>query len=165
MSRRRRTAAMSAATAAAMSEGPLGFGQRVSSLPALVRDTLSGRYDGLGRGRLALVVVALVYIVSPVDVVPEALLTVPGLLDDAAVAAWVLATVMGATTAYRAWWPGRSSPADPGAVRFGPCRRHRPLRFAASEARTRAGPAGSRSCPCRRAGSCPAGSHPSSPRP
>jgi hypothetical protein len=43
-----------------MSEGPLSFGQRVSSLPGLVRDTVSGRYDGLGRGRLAMIGVALV---------------------------------------------------------------------------------------------------------
>lgn len=86
-----------------MSDGPLGFGQRVASLPALVRDTLNGRYDGLGKGRLAMMVVALVYIVAPIDVVPEAFLTIPGLLDDAAVAAWLVASLMGATTAYRAW--------------------------------------------------------------
>ena len=86
-----------------MSEGPLSFGQRVASLPGLVRDTVSGRYDGLGRGRLAMIGVALVYIIAPIDLVPEALLTIPGLMDDAAVAAWLIATLMGATTAYRAW--------------------------------------------------------------
>lgn len=103
MSRRRRKAAYTAAAAAAMSDGPLGFGQRVASLPGLVRDTMTGRYDGLGKGRLAMMVVALIYIVAPIDVLPEALLTIPGLLDDAAVAAWLIASLMGATTAYRAW--------------------------------------------------------------
>lgn len=103
MSRRRRTAAYTAAAAAAASDGPVGFGQRIASVPGLVRDTLSGRYDGLGKGRLALMVVALLYIVSPVDLVPEAVLTIPGLLDDAAVAAWLVAALVGATTAYRAW--------------------------------------------------------------
>ncbi len=103
MSRHRRNAAYTAAAAAAMSEGPLSFGQRVTSLPGLVRDTLAGRYEGLGRGRLAMMVLALIYIVSPIDLVPEALLTVPGLMDDAAVAAWLIATLIGATTAYRAW--------------------------------------------------------------
>ena len=53
--------------------------------------------------------VALVYIVSPIDVLPEALLTIPGLMDDAAVAAWLIASLMGATTAYRAW-SGGSAP-------------------------------------------------------
>jgi uncharacterized membrane protein YkvA (DUF1232 family) len=86
-----------------MSEGPLSFGQRVASLPGLVRDTVNGQYDGLGRGRLAMMVVALVYIVSPVDVLPEALLTLPGMMDDAAVAAWLIASLVGATTAYQAW--------------------------------------------------------------
>jgi uncharacterized membrane protein YkvA (DUF1232 family) len=91
------------AAAAVMSEGPLSFGQRVASLPGLVRDTLSGRYDGLGKGRLAMMALALAYIVSPVDLVPEALLTIPGLMDDAAVAAWLIATLVGATSAYRTW--------------------------------------------------------------
>jgi len=103
MSRRRRKAAVTVAAAAAMSEGPLSFGQRVASLPSLVRDTVSGRYDGLGRGRLVMMLVALTYIVAPIDLVPEAFLTVPGLLDDAAVAAWLIATLMGTTTAYREW--------------------------------------------------------------
>jgi uncharacterized membrane protein YkvA (DUF1232 family) len=93
-----------------MSEGPLSFGQRVASLPGLVRDTVSGRYDGLGRGRLAMIGVALVYIISPIDLVPEALLTIPGLMDDAAVAAWLIATLMGATTAYRTWGGGVADP-------------------------------------------------------
>jgi uncharacterized membrane protein YkvA (DUF1232 family) len=106
-----------------MSDGPLGFGQRVASLPGLVRDTLNGQYDGLGRGRLAMMAVALIYIVAPIDFVPEALLTIPGLLDDAAVAAWLIASLMGATTAYRAWGGaavGRGAPsgwsADPGSA-------------------------------------------------
>lgn len=103
MSRRRRKAAYTAAAAAAMSDGPLGFGQRVASVPGLIRDTLSGRYDGLGKGRLALMLLALLYIVSPIDVLPEALLTIPGLLDDAAIGAWLVAALFGATTAYRAW--------------------------------------------------------------
>lgn len=103
MSRRSRKAAYTVAATTALSEGPLSFGQRIASLPGLVGDTVSGRYDGLGRGRLAMMAVALIYIVSPVDFVPEALLTIPGLMDDAAVAAWLMATLMGATTAYRRW--------------------------------------------------------------
>lgn len=116
MSGHRRKAAYTVAAAAALSEGPMSFGQRVASVPSLVRDTLGGRYDGLGRGRLAMMLVALIYIVSPVDFVPEAFLTIPGLMDDAAVAAWLIAALMGATTAYRAWdggAPVQGIPADP----------------------------------------------------
>ena len=103
MSRRSRQAAYTGAASAAMSEGPQGFGKRVASVPGLVRDTLNGRYDGLGRGRLALMALAVVYVVSPIDFLPEALLTLPGMMDDAAVAAWLIASLMGATAAYQAW--------------------------------------------------------------
>jgi uncharacterized membrane protein YkvA (DUF1232 family) len=97
-----------------MSEGPLSFGQRVATLPGLVRDTVNGRYVGLGRGRLAMMAVALVYIVSPVDVLPEALLTLPGMMDDAAVAAWLIASLMGATTAYQVWSGSGRAPTTDG---------------------------------------------------
>lgn len=123
MSRRSRKAAYTVAATAAMSEGPLSFGQRVACLPGLVRDTVNGQYDGLGRGRLAMMVVALVYIVSPVDLLPEALLTLPGMMDDAAVAAWLIASLMGATTAYQVRSGSGAAPSmatdgigDPGAA-------------------------------------------------
>ena len=103
MSRRRRKAAYTAAAAAAMSEGPMGFGTRVASIPRLVRDTMSGRYNGLSKGHLLMMVVALLYVVSPIDLVPEALLTIPGLADDAAVAAWLIGSLIAATSAYRTW--------------------------------------------------------------
>jgi uncharacterized membrane protein YkvA (DUF1232 family) len=102
------------AATAALSEGPLSFGQRVATLPGLVRDTVNGRYVGLGRGRLAMMAVALVYIVSPVDVLPEALLTLPGMMDDAAVAAWLIASLMGATTAYQVWSGSGPAPTTDG---------------------------------------------------
>jgi uncharacterized membrane protein YkvA (DUF1232 family) len=115
MSRRRRRAAYTAAAAAAMSEGPVGFSTRVASVPRMVRDTLSGQYPGLTRSRLLLMAAALLYILAPVDLAPEALLTVPGLLDDAAIGAWLVATLLGATTTYHAWEVTGSlaGPADP----------------------------------------------------
>jgi uncharacterized membrane protein YkvA (DUF1232 family) len=95
-----------------MSDGPTGFTARLASIPRMVRDVLRGRYDGLSRGRLLLMVVAVFYIVSPVDLLPEIFLTIPGLADDAAVAAWLVAALIGATTAYRAWENGQVAPAD-----------------------------------------------------
>jgi uncharacterized membrane protein YkvA (DUF1232 family) len=100
-----------------MSEGPTGFGTRVASIPRLLRDTLNGRYDGLTRGRLGLMLLALLYILSPVDLMPEALLAIPGLADDAAIGAWLVASLLGATTAYHAWESGQTPPAtDPRVV-------------------------------------------------
>jgi uncharacterized membrane protein YkvA (DUF1232 family) len=103
MSRRRRKAAIATAAAAAMKEGPTQVGSRIASIPGLVRDTLSGAYPGVSRQRLAMMLVAVLYLVSPIDLVPEALLLIPGLLDDIAVAGWLVAATMGATTDYRAW--------------------------------------------------------------
>jgi uncharacterized membrane protein YkvA (DUF1232 family) len=110
VSRRSRQAAYTGVATAAMSEGPQSFGKRVASLPGLVRDTVNGRYDGLGRGRLAMMALAVAYIVSPIDLLPEALLTLPGMMDDAAVAAWLIASLMGATAAYQSWGSEGHSP-------------------------------------------------------
>jgi len=117
MASKGRKAAAAAAAAAAMSDGPTGFTARLASIPRLVRDVLRGRYDGLSRGRLLLMLLAVVYIVSPVDLLPEIFLTIPGLADDAAVAAWLVAALLGATTAYRAWENGHLAEAgDPRVV-------------------------------------------------
>lgn len=99
----RQKAAYTAAAAAAAAEGPAGFGARLAAIPRLIGDVLRGRYEGLGKGRLALMVLAFVYVVSPVDLIPEAILPIIGLADDAVVAAWLVSSVLGATTAYRAW--------------------------------------------------------------
>ena len=58
--------------------GEPGLAQRVAVLPALLGDSLAGRHPDLGRGRLALFAAALLYLVSPVDLVPEVFLTVFG---------------------------------------------------------------------------------------
>lgn len=115
---KRRAAAYAAAAAAASADGPSGFGQRVASIPRLVRDVMIGRYKGLSRGRLLLMLLAVVYVVSPVDLLPEALLTIPGLVDDVAVAGWLVAATFRATTAYREWETGPATTStDPRVVR------------------------------------------------
>ena len=103
MSKSRRTAAFASAASAAAADGPTGLITRLTALPRLVRDVLTGRFTDVSRGRLALMGLALLYIVSPVDLLPEAILTLPGLLDDVAVAGWLVAAVLGATTAYLTW--------------------------------------------------------------
>ena len=73
---------------------------------------LAGIYDGM-TAVAAMMALALLYIVSPIDLLPEALMTIPGLADDAAVAAWLVAATFGATTAYRAWENNQSAPDVP----------------------------------------------------
>jgi uncharacterized membrane protein YkvA (DUF1232 family) len=40
------------------------------------------------------------YIVSPIDLLPEAILTIPGLADDAIVTAWLIGSVLTESTRY-----------------------------------------------------------------
>lgn len=78
-------------------------GDQLRALPRLVAMTLRGQYPGLDRGRLLLMGLALAYVVSPVDLVPEALLLVAGLGDDALVLSWLAGAVLSETEAFLAW--------------------------------------------------------------
>ena len=88
--------------------GSPGIGRRLSSLPRLVRATVRGEYAGTTLGRLALLVGAVAYVVSPIDLAPEALLGLFGLADDAIVVSWIATTVVNETEAFLAWEEQRS---------------------------------------------------------
>ena len=59
-------------------------------------------YRGVGRGTIALIVGGLLYFVSPIDAILDAI-PVLGLIDDAAVLGWVLRQVRSELEAFRAW--------------------------------------------------------------
>jgi uncharacterized membrane protein YkvA (DUF1232 family) len=84
-------------------------GEQLAAVPRLVSMTLRGQYPGLDRGRLLLMAMALAYVVSPVDVMPEALLLIAGLGDDALVLGWLAGAVLTETEAFLAWEAERSS--------------------------------------------------------
>lgn len=83
--------------------GEPGVGDRLRAVPDLMTDTLSGTYREMGRGRLALWLAALAYLVSPVDLVPEMFLTVFGLGDDAVVAMWLGGSLLLEAERYLGW--------------------------------------------------------------
>ena len=89
--------------------GAPGLGERLSATPRMVREALSGRYAALGRTRLALLGLALAYLISPVDFVPEAVVPLLGLADDGVVALWLAGAFLSATDDYLSW--ERSLPA------------------------------------------------------
>ncbi len=106
--------------------GP-SLGDRAVALPRLVRAVASGDYTGTSAVRLALIAAGLAYVVSPVDLLPEALLGVVGLADDAVVLGWVTTALVEETEKYLAWemttgrapqgestFPAAPSPAGPG---------------------------------------------------
>ena len=101
----------------AQGPGSAGVGQRVRVLPRMLGLAATGRYPYLGAGRIAALAMALVYVVSPVDLVPEIFLPLIGVGDDAVVLAWVVGSVLAEAERFLAWEGGRSStdeaPADP----------------------------------------------------
>jgi uncharacterized membrane protein YkvA (DUF1232 family) len=97
------TALWRALTAGA--RGGPSLGRRMAAIPRMIKETAAGRYDG--GMRLALMTAAAVYVVSPIDAVPEAFLLVLGLADDALMVAWLAGSVLDETARFLAWEAGR----------------------------------------------------------
>ena len=106
MAARGRVAALTTlwrAVRASRRPGAPGIGTLLSAAPRMLGASLSGRYPHLARGRIVLAVLGLLYIVSPVDLVPEVFLGLFGLGDDALVTAWVVGAVLGETERFLQW--------------------------------------------------------------
>lgn len=95
-----RVAALRVLLDALRGEGRYGLGQRLSALPRLLGRALRGSYRGWDRSRAVTVVIGALYVLSPVDLVPEALLGIFGLADDALVAAWLAGAVLSEVDAF-----------------------------------------------------------------
>ena len=77
------------------SRGGPSLATRLGALPRMLSATARGEYDG--GLRLALMAAATVYVVSPIDAVPEMFLWVFGLVDDALAVTWLAGTVLSET--------------------------------------------------------------------
>ncbi|GAA0504486.1 hypothetical protein Ade02nite_28590 [Paractinoplanes deccanensis] len=99
----KRAAAFSALTKALVSgaRGGPSLSKRIAAIPRMLKATASGKYDG--GMRLALMTAATVYVVSPIDVIPEAFLLVLGLADDAVMIAWLAGAVLAETERFLEW--------------------------------------------------------------
>jgi uncharacterized membrane protein YkvA (DUF1232 family) len=64
---------------------------------------VSGRYPALSRGRLGLIALALAYLVSPVDLLPEVVVPLLGFADDGVVALWLGGAFLAETERFLAW--------------------------------------------------------------
>jgi uncharacterized membrane protein YkvA (DUF1232 family) len=83
--------------------GPVGNPiQRAKALPRLWKAWRGGKYPDLPRSQVLLWVVSLVYLVSPIDVLPE-FLPVIGVTDDAGVLVWLLSSLSIASGSYLRW--------------------------------------------------------------
>ena len=83
--------------------GSPSLGTLVAAVPRLIGARLRGSYRDLSWGRLGLMAIATGYILSPIDLMPEALLMVFGLADDLVVAVWLAGAVMDETMRFVTW--------------------------------------------------------------
>jgi uncharacterized membrane protein YkvA (DUF1232 family) len=96
-------AAVTRALRVATRPGGPSLGDRAAAVPRLVRAVASGDYSGASVGRLALIAAGIAYVVSPVDLMPEAVLGVFGLADDAVVLGWVTTALVEETEKFLSW--------------------------------------------------------------
>jgi uncharacterized membrane protein YkvA (DUF1232 family) len=109
MSRNARIAAVVAVARAvrlATRPGGPSMGERAGAVPRMVRATFSGEYVGVSKARLVLMLAAAGYLVSPLDFIPEAVLPIIGLADDALVLSWLATRLVEETEAFLAWEKG-----------------------------------------------------------
>ena len=74
--------------------------RRLVAIPPMLRDTLTGRWSGAPRLRLFASLLGLLYVISPIDLMPEILLGPFGLGDDLAIAVVSVAALMSAAEAW-----------------------------------------------------------------
>jgi len=65
-----------------------GFWERVRAVPRMLKSVLRGQYKGMSFGTLGLLALGLVYIISPIDAVPD-VIPVVGIADDTGLALWL----------------------------------------------------------------------------
>ncbi|HET8602080.1 MAG TPA: YkvA family protein [Segeticoccus sp.] len=83
--------------------GAPGLAERLAAVPRLARARIKGEYTGVSGRELLLLAGALLYVISPVDLMPEALFGLFGLGDDAVVVAWIAAALIHHTDDFLEW--------------------------------------------------------------
>jgi uncharacterized membrane protein YkvA (DUF1232 family) len=79
--------------------GTPGVLTRVRAIPRMIGAVMRGRYDGMGKGKLTLLGLGVVYILSPIDVIPDFLVLI-GVADDFGVFLWLAASLLGESGRY-----------------------------------------------------------------
>ena len=70
-------------------------------LMELLKDWMKGDYKNLEKNTVIMIIVALIYLVSPIDLIPDFL--IGGFIDDALVIAYVVKKISSELKLYREW--------------------------------------------------------------
>ena len=98
-----RTAALRVLLRTLRGAGEHSLRERLAALPRLLRAATSGSYRDWDRRRCLGLLIGVVYVVSPVDLVPELVLSLFAFADDALVAAWVAGAVLAEVDGFLDW--------------------------------------------------------------
>lgn len=82
--------------------GSPGVMARIKAFPRMIGGTLRGEYGGLSKRKLALMGLGIVYIVSPIDLIPE-FLPLIGVTDDFGAFLWLMGSLLGESGRYLDW--------------------------------------------------------------
>lgn len=74
----------------------------VKNLFNYIRDAISGRYDSYSKANLLMALAGLVYLIAPVDIVPD-FIPIAGWLDDITVLKFVLDRLSSELKQYAEW--------------------------------------------------------------
>src|SRR5690625_4407426 len=77
--------------------------QRVRAVPRMVGSKLRGHYPQLNGGKLVAMAVMALYIISPIDFIPELFIPILGLADDVGVAVWLTTMTLGESERFVNW--------------------------------------------------------------
>ncbi|MER6170652.1 YkvA family protein [Streptosporangium sp. NPDC001681] len=82
--------------------GSPGLGARLRALPRMIGAVMRGQYPGMSKGKLAMMGLGVLYIISPFDVIPDFLVLV-GVADDFGVFLWLMSSLLGEGGRYVDW--------------------------------------------------------------
>ncbi|WP_018654045.1 YkvA family protein [Actinomadura flavalba] len=98
-----------------LEEGQPRLGERARAVPRMVKSVLKGEYKGMSVGTLGLLLLGMIYIVWPLDAIPE-VIPVAGIADDAGVALWLVTLLVRNAGDFVRWERGGRPTAVPGEV-------------------------------------------------
>jgi len=73
----------------------------IKLLLELMKYWKEGQYTDLSKNTVIMVIISLIYLVSPIDIIPDFL--IGGFVDDAAIIAYVIKNISGELNMYKEW--------------------------------------------------------------